>query len=117
MFAFSSRGLARGVSPPPRWFLVRWSAHRTVPCAERPSTALLGHVDDRHQTTATLLFGVVVGGVVRDVAVKQPLAGLARLPDDVVALPGPYVNRVRQEPCFLGHDVAVGLHYLERAAV
>ena len=51
------------------------------------STArLLAHVEDQHQSAAALLLDVVVRRVVVDVAMEQPLAGLASRPDDVVAL-------------------------------
>ncbi len=51
----------RRVTRPPLW------------CATLLLSALLGHVYDRHQASTAFLFGVVVGGVVRNVAGSSPL--------------------------------------------
>src|SRR3546814_20548897 len=47
-----------------------------------------------HQSAAAVGLRVVVGGVVRDVAMDHPLAGLECFPDDVVTLAGADVDRV-----------------------
>jgi hypothetical protein len=52
--------------------------------SSRPNSG--ADLDDHGQPARTVLFDVVVGGVVVDVAVQQPLARLARQPDDVKAL-------------------------------
>lgn len=44
--------------------------------------------DDEGQTTGALILAIVIRGVVVDVAMQQPLTGLARFPDHVVTLPG-----------------------------
>ena len=51
----------------------------------------------------------VLSLVVRDVTVKQPLARVPRLPDHIVALPGPYVYGDLEDPSGLLNRVAVGL--------
>ena len=43
------------------------------------------HVNYQRQATTALFFDIVIGGVMRDVTMDQPFAGLACGPDDVVA--------------------------------
>src|SRR5574338_1692298 len=52
------------------------------------------YIEDHRQPTATLLLDVVVRRVVRDVAMHQPLAGHACLPDDIVALAGTDIDGI-----------------------
>ena len=61
--------------------------------------------------------GIVVGRVVRDVAVDHPLPGLERRPDHVVALAGSDVDRVGLESCRGSQRLAVARHHHERTAV
>src|SRR5205823_4976713 len=66
-------------------------------CASRGNLwAALLHIDDHHEPTAMHL-GVVVRGVVRDMAMDQPFAALARLPDRVTALPRTNIHGVGME--------------------
>ena len=53
-----------------------------------------GNVNMHHQATATVLFGIVVGGVMRNMAVDHPFAWLERRPDYVVALSGSDIDSV-----------------------
>ena len=53
---------------------------------DRMTNGLFGDVDDHGQPAAAVFLDVVVGRVVQDVTVQEPLAGLACLPDDVVTL-------------------------------
>lgn len=55
------------------------------------------NLDVHHQSAAAIGLGVVVGGVVGDVAVDHPLAWFERLPDHVVALVWTDIDRVGQE--------------------
>src|SRR5260370_16757201 len=75
------------------------------------------NVEDHGQPTATLLLDVVVRGVVRDVAMHQPLARLPCLPDHVPALSRPDVDRVREIPSRRRKRDAVEPDDLERTSV
>ena len=52
------------------------------------------HLDMHHQPTTSIGLCIVVGGVMRNVAMDHPFAGLARFPDHVVALAGADVDGI-----------------------
>lgn len=66
------------------------------------SSVIQLRLDDKDEAAAALLLGVVVRGVVRDVAMDQPFARSPRRPDHVVALPGPDIDGVREVAAFRG---------------
>src|SRR3546814_5908050 len=70
-----------------------------------------------HQSAAAVGLRVVVGGVVRDVAMDHPLAGLECFPDDVVTLAGADVDRVGPEAGGRRQGFAVACNDLEWPAV
>src|SRR5689334_19965735 len=74
-------------------------------------------VNNDHQPASALRFGVVVRGVMRDMAMDQPLAALARLPDHVIALARSDVDRVSQVARRRRNRLAVARHHLERPAM
>jgi hypothetical protein len=49
-------------------------------------------VDDHHQPSSAMNFGIVVRRMVRDMAVDQPFTGPARGPDHVIPLPGSHID-------------------------
>jgi hypothetical protein len=55
------------------------------------------HVKDHHEASAASLLHIEVGGVVWDVAVHEPFSWPARLPDDVISLAWPHIDRVSFE--------------------
>src|SRR6266446_3543503 len=80
--------------------------------------SLLGaDFDHGREAAAALFFDVVVGCVVGDVAVEEPLAGLACGPDDVVAFARADVDRVLEQARSSRDWVAVGGDDLERATM
>ncbi len=70
-----------------------------------------------HQPTTAILLGVVVGGVVRNVAVDHPFPSLEGRPDPVVALPRAHINRVGFEAICGRERLPVAGHHRERSAV
>jgi hypothetical protein len=74
----------------------------------------LPYVDDHGETARTILLDIVIGRVVRDMTVKEPLAGPLRSPDDVVALPGTDIERVREIAGCGRQCCTVTRHNLER---
>lgn len=52
------------------------------------------HLDEEHQPPAPPLFDIVVGGVMWDVAMNQPLSRHSRRPDHVVAFARSDVHRI-----------------------
>src|SRR3546814_9580278 len=66
-----------------------------------------------HQSAAAVGLRVVVGGVVRDVAMDHPVAGLECFPDDVVTLAGADVDRVGPEAGGRRQGFAVACNDLE----
>ncbi len=54
----------------------------------------LFYLNDHHESPTTLCLDIVVRGMVADVAVDQPLAQLARFPDDIAALAGGDIHGV-----------------------
>jgi hypothetical protein len=51
---------------------------------------------DQHQPSAALRLDIVIRGVVTDVAVNEPLAGLSRFPDHIVPLARTDIHGIRK---------------------
>ena len=62
----------------------------------------VAHVDDHHQPSASVNFGIVVHRMVRDMAVEQPFPGPARSPGHVIPLPGPHIDGVGEKASRIG---------------
>lgn len=62
--------------------------------------ALRCHVNDHGQAASARGFRIVVGRVVSDVTVDQPLPRSERPPENIVPLPRTNVDGIRLEPCF-----------------
>lgn len=77
----------------------------------------LADIDDDHQPAAALFLDIIVRRVMRNVAVNQPLAGPLCLPDDVITLPRPNIDRIGQEARRRGKCLAVTGDDLEGSAM
>src|SRR5262245_24362301 len=70
-----------------------------------------------HQSTAAVLFGVVIGCVVRDVAMDHPFARLKSCPDYIVTLTGADIDRVRLKTSRWLERLTVARNHKEGTAV
>ncbi len=91
-----------------------WIRRFLIACLSKPSCL---HIDHHGQTTRAFLFDIVVGGVVRDVAMDEPLAGLSNGPHDILALAGADIQRIGFEPRGGFQCFAVACHHGEGPTV
>jgi hypothetical protein len=75
----------------------------------------LADVDDHHQPSSAINFGIVVRRMVRDMAVSFP--GPARGPDHVIPLPGSHIDGVGEEASRRRKRLTVSRDNLEWASV
>ncbi len=77
----------------------------------------LFHINDDHEPAPTLQLGIVVRGVVRNMAMDQPFSGLARFPNNIIALTRPHINGVGKKTRGGRDRLAVASNDFERSTV
>lgn len=74
-------------------------------------------MDMHHQAAAAVSLDVVVGGVMRDMAVDHPHPRLQGFPHDAISLSGADVQRVGKKPLCRREGFTITCHDEERTAV